>query len=102
MRMTSNKSRADSIEQCYIFESNISALCGLTIGLRHDNKTNLKCEFLYPDRKSFEHKNTVNDHVIHSKEFCRDLVVCVDNRLSYHMHRLNIARNAQYTEKLFF
>ena len=49
-----------------------------------------------------EFQYTVNDRVKHPKKFCRDLGVCVDNRLSLRRHSLIIARNAYYKAKSFF
>ena len=94
-------SRADSIEQCQLFERDISALYHWFTSWQL--KINFgKCEILHLGYNSLGYQYTINDHLIPPKEFCRDLGVCVDNRLSFHRHCLNIARNAHYKAKLFF
>ena len=92
---------ATNIEECQILEQDICAV--------HDwlqswqLRINLdKCEVLNLSRASLQFSYNVDGFGIPTKDFCRDLGVCVDNRLNFHRHCLNVARSAHYRCKLFF
>ena len=58
--------RADSIEQCHLFESDISALHHWLTSCQIKENFE-KCEVLHLGRNSLEIQYTVNDHVVHLK-----------------------------------
>ena len=89
--------RADSIEQCQLFENDISALFHWFTSWQL--KINFeKCQTLQLGGNGLEYQYTVNELIIFSKEFYDDQGVCVDYRLSFHRHCSNFDRNT----KLFF
>ena len=64
-------------------------ICALPIGNVQQIKINFKnCEFLQLNRNNLDFLYPVNVLVIHLKDICRDLGVCVDSHLFFRRHRL--------------
>ena len=61
-----------------------------------------KCEILHMGHNNFQYQYAINDNNIPAKEFCRDLGVCVDKKLSFDKHCLKIACISHYKAKQFY
>jgi len=94
-------SRANNIEQCNNFNKDI-----INVNKWFESwqlKINLeKSEVLHLGHNSLLHPYAINEDIIPAKEFCRDLGVCVDKKLSFDKHCLKTACSSHFKAKQFF
>ena len=94
-------SRANNIEQCTNFNNDIVSVNewfkSWQLKINFD-----KCEVLHLGHNNLQYPYAINENNIPAKEFCRDLGVCVDKKLSFDKHCLKIACSSHYKAKLFF